>query len=61
MPEHKKIDSAALAQIFTQAGTAIEFDAMPLAVVETEGFNTAVAFECPREASGGILPARKQY
>ena len=44
-------------QAFTQACAAIEFDMVTLTVVETQGFNTAIALECPREAGGGILPA----
>jgi hypothetical protein len=41
--------------------TALQFDAMALAVIETERLDGIVTIECPREACGRVLAAGKQH
>jgi hypothetical protein len=39
----------------------VEFDGMPLSVVEPDRLDLAVAVERPREAGGGVLSAGEQH
>ena len=45
---------------FAQSRANLEFDGMPLAIVETDRLHPREAFKRPGEANGGILPARKK-
>lgn len=41
--------------------SAFQFDGMALSIVKSDRLDMLIAFERPREASGGVLSTREKY